>query len=53
LAEIDTCGRAISGYCATGKVRMASAPASMITMAMTHAKMGLSMKKRESIGGWP
>ena len=34
------------GYCSSGSVRMDIAPASMMTMAMTQAKMGRSMKKR-------
>ena len=32
------------GYWATGRPMMAMAPASMITRAITQAKMGLSMK---------
>src|SRR6201995_2704176 len=35
------------GYCSTGRLKAAMAPASMITMAMTQAKTGRSMKKRE------
>ena len=45
---MPTEGGAMVGYCAIGSVRMASAPASMITMAMTVAKIGRSMKKRDS-----
>ena len=37
-------GGAISGYWDTGSSTTASAPASMMTMAMTQAKMGRSMK---------
>ena len=37
-----------SGYCSTGRLRTAMPPASMITMAMTQAKTGRSMKKRDS-----
>src|SRR5882757_1386350 len=39
-------GGAMLGYCAIGKRKIDSAPASMITSAITHAKMGRSMKKR-------
>src|SRR5512142_1619674 len=39
-------GGAIGGYWETGSWKIASAPASMMTIAMTHAKMGRSMKKR-------
>ena len=35
----------MSGYCATGRVVIESAPASAITGAMTQAKTGRSMKK--------
>ncbi len=48
-AETMTCGGTISGYCAMGSVRMAMNPASMITMEITHAKMGRCMKKRDII----
>src|SRR6185437_16628310 len=41
------CGGAMSGYWATGRKAIDSAPASMITMAMTQAKIGRSMKKRD------
>src|SRR5690554_4699579 len=43
-ALIAIAGGAMAGYCDTGSFRMDSAPASMMTMAMTHAKMGRSMK---------
>ena len=33
-------GEATSGYCEIGRVKMASTPKSMVTMASTHAKMG-------------
>ena len=36
------------GYCAIGRERIASTPASMMTMAMTIAKIGRSMKKRDT-----
>ena len=36
------------GYCAIGRLRAAMPPASMMTMAMTQAKIGRSMKKRDS-----
>src|SRR5947208_1973660 len=42
-----TCGGAMSGYWATGRKAIDRAPASMITMAMTQAKIGRSMKKRD------
>src|SRR5215472_15196328 len=41
------CGGAMSGYWATGRKAIERAPASMITMAMTQAKIGRSMKKRD------
>src|SRR5437764_112675 len=41
----------MAGYCETGRVAMASPPASMTTMAMTQAKIGRSMKKRDSMTG--
>ena len=37
-------GGAISGYCSTASVRRARTPASMVTIAMTHAKTGRWMK---------
>ena len=36
------------GYCAMGSVRMARIPIIMITMAITTAKIGRSMKKRDT-----
>src|SRR5579863_2359132 len=42
---MEMAGGAMLGYCAMGSVVMASAPASMITMASTQAKMGRLMKK--------
>jgi len=39
-----TCGGAITGYCDTGRRSMDSVPASMMMMAITHAKMGRSIK---------
>jgi len=41
---IDIAGGAMAGYCATGKVMMEITPAIMMTIAMTHAKMGRSIK---------
>ena len=38
-------GGAMAGYCEMGSVLMASAPASITTMANTQAKIGRSMKK--------
>jgi hypothetical protein len=49
-------GGAIDGYWDTGNCWMDSAPASMMTMAMTHAKMGRSMKKLttlQALTSWP
>src|SRR4030081_1644557 len=37
-------GGAMLGYCATGSFRIASIPARVMMMAMTHAKTGRSMK---------
>src|SRR5690606_16337655 len=34
----------MAGYCDTGRFRMDRVPASMMTMAMTQAKIGRSMK---------
>ncbi len=48
-ARTCTTGGAISGYCAIGKTRIAARPASTMNSAMTTAKMGRSMKKRESM----
>jgi hypothetical protein len=45
LIEID--GGAMLGYCDIGKPRIAITPASMITIATTHAKIGRSIKKRD------
>src|SRR5436190_6516929 len=44
-----TTGGAISGYCATGSARMDASPAMMKNVAITAAKMGRSMKKRENM----
>ena len=38
---------AICGYCEIASVLSANTPASMMTMAMTQAKIGRSMKKRD------
>src|SRR3982751_4821608 len=46
-----TTGGAISGYCATGSARMEASPAMMKNVAITAAKIGRSMKKRENIEG--
>ena len=43
---ITTDGSAMVGYCDTGRLVMDKAPASMMTMATTHAKIGRSIKKR-------
>ena len=38
------------GYCATGKETTARAPTIIKTMAITHAKIGRSMKKFDTSG---
>src|SRR4051794_4459239 len=43
LIEIN--GGAIAGYCAIGSERMERPPANMMTIAITQAKIGRSMKK--------
>src|ERR1019366_9161055 len=48
-----TCGGEIGGYCAIGNENTASAPASVITMDSTVAKIGRSMKKCDSMSGSP
>ena len=42
LTRID--GGAIEGYCSIGNPKMLRPPASMITIAITQAKTGLSIK---------
>jgi hypothetical protein len=44
-----TCGGTISGNCAMGIAEIAIAPASVMTMAMTTANRGRSMKMLENI----
>src|SRR4051794_15956100 len=44
-----TDGGAMSGYCSIGSDRMPPIPASMVTIAITHAKIGRSMQGREII----
>src|SRR6202040_3463504 len=44
VTVIWTAGGAMLGYCATGKVTTAMAPAIIRTMAITQAKIGRSMK---------
>src|SRR5689334_3223168 len=44
-------GGATLGYCATGSRVIAAPPMTRMKSAMTHAKMGRSMKKREFIQG--
>src|SRR5690606_33833005 len=46
VALIVIAGGAIAGYCDTGSVVTESAPASMMMIAITHAKIGRSMKNR-------
>src|SRR5579864_7002493 len=45
LVDTCTCGGTICGYCAIGRLKPASAPASRITSEMTVEKTGRSMKK--------
>ena len=45
-----TWGGAMSGYCSTDSSRIEPSPASMMTIAMTQARTGRSMKIREIIG---
>ena len=45
-----TVGGVISGYCSIGSPNSATAPKIIVTIAMTLAKIGRSMKKRENIG---
>src|SRR5690348_7265664 len=45
----DTCGGTISGYCATGITTSDSSPAMVVTMAMTVASRGRSMKIAENM----
>src|ERR1700730_12316024 len=49
LVETCTCGGTICGYCATGRLNPASAPASRITSEMTVEKIGRSMKKFSTV----
>src|SRR5438045_8678981 len=44
-----TVGGDISGYCAIGRLKPAMTPASVMMIAMTLAKIGLSMKKRAKL----
>src|SRR5438552_4131015 len=46
-SRIVTVGGAISGYCATGSTCEAIRPASVMMIAITAAKIGRSMKKRD------
>ena len=52
-----TVGGTMSGYCATGSPMKASAPTTVMITAITAAKIGRSMKKREKrmgviLGKW-
>ena len=49
-AETSTVGGVISGYCAIGSVNSATAPASVITIDSTEAKIGRSMKNLRKQG---
>ena len=48
LAVTSTVGGVISGYCASGKLKTATAPARVMTIDSTEAKIGRSMKNFES-----
>src|SRR5579859_5617208 len=48
-----TAGGAIGGYCAIGRAMIARIPAMLMTMAITTAKIGRSMKKRDTLGLLP
>src|ERR1051325_11505858 len=50
--EVETCtvGGVICGYCSTGSDRSETMPKIIVTIAMTFAKTGRSMKKRGIIG---
>ena len=39
----------MAGYCAMGSVNTASTPTIMMMIAMTQAKIGRSMKKRDNM----
>jgi hypothetical protein len=43
------CGGAIGGYWDTGNLRIERAPASMTRIAITQAKIGRLMKKRDMV----
>jgi hypothetical protein len=43
----ETLGGAICGYMASGRLPSATTPASVMTIEMTEAKTGRSMKNRE------
>src|SRR5207302_719810 len=47
-ADTSTVGGVISGYCVTGRVKTAMAPAIVMTMDSTDAKIGRLMKKLEN-----
>ena len=47
---IETEGGAMLGYWATGRLKIDKVPASITMMAMTQAKIGRSMKKRDMAG---
>ena len=47
LQSTCTVGGEIGGYCASGRLTTAIAPASVITIESTAAKIGRSIKKRE------
>src|ERR1700735_1697825 len=49
---MEMAGGAMLGYCAMGSVVMASVPISIMTMAITQAKTGRSMKKVTMAGAY-
>ncbi len=48
MAETSTVGGVMSGYCAIGKLKTAIAPARVMMIDNTEAKMGRLMKKLEN-----
>ncbi len=49
VAVMLIAGGAMLGYCAMGRLVIESAPASIMMMAMTHAKTGRSMKNLDIV----
>ena len=49
VVETMICGGMIDGYCATGRLRIASSPPTSVMIEMTIATMGRLMKKRAMV----